>query len=87
MLFTEKLLPEAAELFGLEVSLKTTEVLHQPAPRKECHPPNISVGHTGLKAVQQFCYLRCVISSGIKINKEIDNRLAKAAFGRLCKQV
>ena len=30
---------DAAQLFGLEVSLKKTEVLHQPAPQEECHPP------------------------------------------------
>ena len=46
-----------------EVSLRKTEVFHQPAPRKEYHPANISIGQTELKAVQQFCYLECVNSS------------------------
>ena len=53
---------EAAELFGLEVSLKKTEVLHQPAPQEEYHPPHISIWETELKAVQQFTYLGCTIS-------------------------
>jgi len=62
-----------------------SEVLHQPAPRKEYGPPIISIGQTELKAVQQFCYLGCVISTDTKINKEVDNRLAKAnsALGTL----
>ena len=80
---------EAAQLFGLEVSLKKTEVLHQPAPREEYRPPHITIGETELKSVQQFTYLGCTISSDAKIDKEIDNRLAKAntSFGRLHKRV
>ena len=37
---------EAAQLFGLEISLKKTEVLHQPAPQEEYHPPHISIDET-----------------------------------------
>ncbi|XP_069749915.1 uncharacterized protein [Narcine bancroftii] len=52
-------------------------------------PPNISIGHTKLKTVNQFTYLGCTISSDARIDNEIDNRLAKAnsAFGRLHKRV
>ena len=76
---------DAAKLFGLEVSLKKTEVLYQPAPREEYQPPHVYIGETELKAVQQFTYLGCTITSDAKIDKELDNRLAKAnsAFGRL----
>ena len=42
---------EAAQLFGLEVSLKKTEVLYHPAPRKEYCLPNITIGETVLKTV------------------------------------
>ena len=79
----------AAQLFGLQVSLKKTEVLYQPAPREVYHPPHITIGETELKSVQQFSYLGCTISSDARIEKEIDNRLAKAssAFGRLNKRV
>ena len=80
---------EAAQLFGLEVSLKKTEVLHQPAPHEEYHPPHIFIDETELKTVHQFSYLGCTISSDAKLDSEIDSRLAKAsrAFGRLYKRV
>ena len=79
----------AAQLFGLEVSLKKMEVLYQPAPQEVYHPPHITIGETELKPVQQFSYLGCTISSDARIDKEADNRLAKArsAFGRLYKRV
>ncbi|XP_063588714.1 uncharacterized protein LOC134765849 [Penaeus indicus] len=79
----------AAQLFGLEVSLKKTEVLHQPAPREEYRPPHITIGETELKVVHQFTYLGCTITSDAKIDREVDNRLARAnrAFGRLYKRV
>ena len=82
---------QAAQLFGLEISLKKTdlEVLHQPAPKETYRPPHIAIGETELKAVLQFTYLECTISSDAKIDKEVDNRLAKAnsAFGRLYSSV
>ena len=41
-----------------------------------------------LKAVQQFSYLGCVISSDAKIGKKVDSRLAEEnAFGRLYRRV
>ena len=80
---------EAAQLFGLEVSLKKTEVLHQPAPREEYRLPHITIGETVLKNVHQFTYLGCTITSNAKIDREVDNRLAKSnsAFGRLYDRV
>ena len=80
---------DASRLFGLEISLKKMEVLHQPAPHEEYRPPHISIGDTELKTTQQFIYLGCTISSDAKIDKEIDNRLAKAnsSFGKLYKRV
>ncbi|KAL0153663.1 hypothetical protein M9458_051028 [Cirrhinus mrigala] len=78
---------DAAQLFGLEVSLKKTVVLHQPAQKEDHHPPHITIGEIELKSVHQFTYLGCIITSDAKID-ELDNRLAKAnsAFGRLYKQ-
>ncbi|XP_063614375.1 uncharacterized protein LOC134787527 [Penaeus indicus] len=60
----------AVQLFGLEVSLKKTEVLHQPAPREEYRPPHITIGETELKAVHQFTYLGCTrqLTKGTKIS-------------------
>ena len=80
---------DASRLFGLEVSLKKTEVLHQPAPKGDLHQPHITIGDTVLKTTKQFSYLGCTISCDAKIDKEIDNRLSKAnsSFGRLYKRV
>ena len=79
---------ETAKLFGLQVSLTKTEVLFQPAPKEAFHQPHIRIEDTELKSVQQFKYLGCLISSDGKIDKDIENRLAKAscAFGRLQKR-
>ena len=79
----------SAQCFGLEISIKKTEVLHQPAPEVPCHPPSITIGDTALNTVENFTYLGCTISSDAKIDKELDNRLGKAnkAFGRLYKRV
>ena len=76
---------EGAQLFRLKVSLKKTEVLHQPAPLEEYRPPYITIGGIELKAVDQFTYLECTITYDAKIDREVDNRLAKAniAFGRV----
>ena len=80
---------DASWLFGLEVSLKKLEVLHQPAPQEAYHPPHITIGDTELKSTQQFTYLGCTITSDARIDREIDNRLSKAnsSFGRLYKRV
>ncbi|PFX23190.1 hypothetical protein AWC38_SpisGene12258 [Stylophora pistillata] len=75
----------SSQLYGPEVSLKETEVPHQPAPLVEYRPPRISIGDADLKSIKQFTYLGCTISSDAKMDKEIDNRLAKknSSFGRL----
>ena len=51
--------------------------------------PHITIGEAELKTVNQFTYLERTITSDAKIDREIDNRLAKAssAFGRLYKRV
>ena len=80
---------EAAQLFGLEFSLKKTDVLYQPASQEEYCLPHITIGETVLKTVHQFTYLRCIITSDAKIDREVDNRPAKlnSAFGRLSNRV
>ncbi|GFN82465.1 nucleoside diphosphate-linked moiety x motif 17-like [Plakobranchus ocellatus] len=80
---------DASRLFGLEISLKKTEVLHQPAPQEAYHPPHITINSSELKSTPQFTYLGCTISSDAGLDKEIDNRLARAnsSFGRLYKRV
>ena len=64
----------ASQLFGLEVSLKKTEVLYQPAPRDVYHPPDTTIGETELNSVQQFSYLGCTISSDARIDKELSRQ-------------
>lgn len=80
---------EAAQHFRFKVSLKKTEVLHQLVPREKYRPPHITIGETELKAVHLFTYLGCTITSDAKIDREINNRLAKAnrGFGRLYNRV
>ena len=53
------------------------------------HPPHITIGKDVLKPVHQFTYLGCAITSDARIDREVDNRLAKAnsAFCRLYKRV
>ena len=77
------------QLFRLEVSLKKTEVLLQPAPLEKYHPRHITISGTELKAVHQFTYQGCTITSDVKIDREVDYRLvmANSAFGRLYKRV
>ncbi|KAL8597611.1 hypothetical protein ACOMHN_031546 [Nucella lapillus] len=70
--------PDAAQLSGLEVSVKKIEDLHQPAPLEEHHPPHICIGEAELKTVHQFTHQACTISSDAKIDREIDNRLTRA---------
>ncbi|GFS16044.1 craniofacial development protein 2 [Elysia marginata] len=68
--------------FNARVSLKKTEVLHQPAPHDMYIQPRISINNTGLKATQQFTYLGSIISYDAKIDKETDSlRLAALLAG------
>jgi len=80
---------KAAEVFGLQVSLQKTEVLHQPCPLTNPPQPEISIRGTALNVVDHFKYLGCTIAKDSRIDKEIDNRLAKAnsSFGRLKERV
>ena len=58
-----------------------------PTPRRNHHLCS-PVEQTEMKAVQQFSYLGCVISSDAKIGKEVDSRLAEEnTFGRLYRRV
>ena len=69
---------EAVQLFGPVVSLKKTEALHLTASIEVYHPLHITIGGTDPKAVRQFTYLGCTITSVATVYEEVDNRLAKA---------
>ena len=57
-------------LFGFDFGLKKTEVFKQLAPWTEYRPPHGTIGGTELKALEQFTYLDCTISSNVMVNKE-----------------
>lgn len=75
----------ACDNFGLTISTKKTEVMHQPAPGKPYQEPHIIVKGQKLQAVDNFTYLGSTLSRAVNIDAEINNRIAKAstAFGRL----
>ena len=79
----------AARRFGLTISIKKTEALHQPAPGNAYVPPVVSIEGKQLNAVVNFKYLGCTISNDATIDAEIKARIAKAttAFGRLMKRL
>ena len=52
----------ACDNFGLTISTKKTEVLHQPAPQKQYVAPEITVNREVLKAVEKFTYLGSTLS-------------------------
>ncbi|XP_063970828.1 uncharacterized protein LOC135157816 [Lytechinus pictus] len=76
---------ETCNNFGLTISPKKTEVLHQPAPGKPCVEPYITISGQRLNVVDKFTYLGSTLSRNVVINDEVNARLAKAsaAFGRL----
>ena len=80
---------EACDNFGLAISIKKTEVMYQPAPRKPYHEPTIIVKGQKHQAVDHFTSLGSTLSRAVKIDAEVNNRLTKAssAFGRFCTYV
>ena len=71
--------------FGLTISTKKTEVMHQPAPGALYTEPLISVNGKQLKAVEKFVYLGSTLSRVANIDEEVMHRVAhgSAVFGRL----
>ena len=55
--------------FGLTISIKKTEVLHQPAPGKPYVEPNITVNAQRLSAVNRFTYLGSTLSQNATIRQ------------------
>ena len=80
---------DACDNFGLTISTKKTEVMHQPAPGKPYIEPNITINNQRLNVVDKFTYLGSTLSRNVLIDDEVNARLAKAsfAFGRLYKNV
>ena len=76
---------EAANKFGLRISLSKTEAFFQTAPATSPQQPCITIDGTQLKNVESFKYLGSTISSDGTLDREITARIQKAnyAFGRL----
>jgi hypothetical protein len=80
----------SARRFGLTLSLKKTEVMHQPAPdAATATPPVLTVDGAALRATDKFCYLGSTVAQDLSMDTEIAARLSKAAasFGRLTGRV
>ena len=76
---------KACKTFGLTISVKKTEVVHQSAPNStEDHPCSIKVDNKLLKVPNKFCYLGSTITNKATLDDEIKVRLSKAssAFGK-----
>ena len=80
---------KACNNFGLTISTKKTEVMHQPAQGKTYAEPNITINGEQLNVVEKFTYLGSTLLRNVVIDDEVNARLAKAsaAFGRLHKNV
>ena len=71
--------------FNSQLAQKTTEVVHQPAPRKLYSEPTITVNGQKLQVVDKFTYLGSTLSRAVHIDDEVTARTTKAsiAFRRL----
>jgi hypothetical protein len=74
----------ACNNFGLTISIKKTEVFHQPAPGNAYVEPTISVNNEELNVVDRFTYLGSSLSQAVYIDDVINTRIARACstFGR-----
>ena len=79
----------ACDNFQLTISIKKTDVVHQPAPGKSYSEPTITVNGQKLQVVDKFTYLGSTLPRAVHIDDEVTARTAKAivAFGRLRAQM
>ena len=68
----------ASKKFGLKINIKKTEVLYQPNSTR-IREEDIMVDGNKLNTVLEFTYLGSAISSGGRIDDEIQMRMAKAS--------
>ena len=75
----------ACKMLGLEISLKKTVVMFQPAPGNAYVEQSIFVDDTKLKVVEKFVYLGSTLSQDGSLDKEIMLRIqnSSSSFGKL----
>jgi len=75
---------KACDGFGLEISLKKTNVMAQDAEQ-----PRITINNHELEAVSQFTYLGSTITDNLSLDTEINKRIGKASttLARLSQRV
>ena len=76
---------DSCDSYDLTTSIKTTEVVYQPAPGKPYKVHTITVKGQQLQVVDKFTYLGSTLSRAVHIDGDVNARIAKAtaAFGRL----
>ena len=76
---------DSCDSYDLTTSIKTTEVVYQPAPGKPYKVHTITVKGQQLQVVDKFNYLGSTLSRAVHIDGDVNARIAKAtaAFGRL----
>ena len=74
----------ASKAFGLTISIKKTEFLHQPKPSQHQTDDHIYIDGTPLKNVDTFVYLGSTVTSNASLDKEIAGRIGRASssFGK-----
>ena len=80
---------QSCDNYGLTISAKKTEVVHQPAPGKPYNDPTITVNGQKMKVVDKFTHLESTLSRTVFIDDEVTGRIAKASvtFGILSANV
>ena len=66
----------ACDNFGLTISTKKRQVMHQPPPGKLYVEPNITIKGQQLKVVEKFTYLSSILSKYIVMDDKVNTRLA-----------
>ncbi len=61
----------ACDNFGLTISTKKTEVIHQPAPHTPYKEPTIVLKGQRQQAVDNFTYLGSTLSRAVNIDAEV----------------
>ena len=77
MHYSVEKLAEACNNFGLTISIKKTEVMHQPTSGKTYTEPHITSNGQQLKAVDKFTYLGSTHLKKVVTNDEVNADLLK----------